>query len=86
MTILQISILLHYWCTGGEDYINQEAPAVQEATAKFVIDGVLKETGNASGQKYEIDREMAKPYIDAVTSIPLPKKTFIIPKYKVKRY
>jgi len=36
--------------------------------------------------KYYVDRDIVKPYIDAITSIPLPVKTDVIPEYEIKSY
>lgn len=84
MSILEVEILLHYYAC-SRDYRDLDAPAIDQAIKNFCKIGIMS-VSNVAGVKYEIDRDAIKPYIDAVTSIPLPIKTYIIPKYEINNY
>ena len=84
MSILEVEILLHYYACAA-DYRDLDAPAIKEAIDNFCKRGILIEFNNRT-PKYEIDRDAIKPYIDYVTSIPLPQKTYVIPEFKINDY
>ncbi len=85
MSILEVEILLHYYC-GSRDYRDLDAPAIKSAIDKFIKNGIMGKYPEPDTAKYYVDREIVKPYIDAVTSIPLPEKTYVIPEYEIKSY
>ena len=85
MTILEVDILLHYYSCCN-DYRDLDAPAIKEAIAKFVKNGIMGILPEFDGVTYYVDREIVKPYINAITSIPLPIKTYVIPPYEIKNY
>lgn len=89
MSILEISIILHYWCS-PKQYKNMDAPAVIQAIDNFVKHGILLERPESTkcNRMYCINEPLARPYIDAVTSVPLPVKSesYFIPDYKIKMY
>lgn len=83
MSILEVSILLHYWAS-PEEYPNSNSDAFCASAKEFVKHGILIDTGGKT--RYKVNEEIAKPYIDAVTSVPLPTQNFVIPPYKVQSY
>lgn len=84
MTPLQIEILLHYWYRTNQ-YRDGDfsAPAVKEALEMFVRHDILTTSVISQVErkpKYEADREALQAYITALTNVPLPRRTWIVPE------
>lgn len=72
-TPLEIQILIHYYVTGGEDYPNQDAPAVKDAIKEFIEKGLLERNPNhLKAPRYFGNHSALQPYIDALRAVPLP--------------
>lgn len=85
MTPLEIEILMHYRCGGG-DYRNGDfsAPAVGEAIDRFVQKGILLANMGA-GSAYVGDMAQLTVYVDALCAVPLPVLKWTIPEQAVKQ-
>jgi hypothetical protein len=87
MTLLEIEILSHYRCR-ADDYRNGDhsAPAVKEALARFVDDGLLTMAGfnverfpdGTLKARYAVT-ERTRAYLDALQSVPLPVQEWAMP-------
>lgn len=81
MTPLEISILLHYYCSTtdfrGGDF---SAPAVDDAMRWFAENDLLQPTGSHpnAGPEYAIT-ERGRVYIEALRAVPLPEKRRVMP-------
>jgi hypothetical protein len=83
MTIIEIEVLLHYFYSPS-DHPRIDVPAVQDAVKMLCKAGMLEEKQMMNGARYRIIQEAAQPYINKITSIPLPKLTqvWVIPETK----
>lgn len=85
MTPLEISILLHY-SYSPEDFRQGDfsAPAVREAIDRFRdVDSLLTKS-DRDGQTYALS-ERGRVYVEALQSLPLPIKTWLMPTTDFKR-
>lgn len=90
MTPLEIEILMHYGCKGG-DYRNGDhsAPAVREAIGRFLDDGLLTHEGfvpeyirpGVLAARYSVTTR-CRVYLEAVCEVPLPIQKWIMPEQK----
>lgn len=78
MTPLEIEILLHYYYTGGEDFPRRNAPAAQEAIARFLNLGLLEVASHPTGAQYHATKGV-EVYVEALMAVPLPVRKWLIP-------
>lgn len=84
MTPLVISIGLHYHCRAG-DYgkgtgdENWHAPAVREALAYFVQEGLLAASPQGCEAEYYATPAL-RVWVDALCAVPFPVQKWVIPK------
>ncbi len=88
MTPLEIEILMHYHCMGG-DYRDGDhsAPAVKDAISRFLDENLLTHEGfhpeyfpdgRQKARYAATDRTRA--YLEALQAVPLPVQIWVIPK------
>lgn len=82
MSPLEIEILLHYYCIGGEYRDgDHSAPAVRDALDSFVeVDGLLTRiTESDLTIRHEITAR-GRAHVEALKSLPLPIQIWVTPK------
>lgn len=82
-TPLEISIAIHYCCRtddygDGNGDKNFSAPAVQEAIARFMAAGLLKENKGTSKPYFTADRDALGTYVQALCDVPLPVQKWVV--------
>jgi len=77
---IQIGILLHYYCRTDE-YPRMHVPLVCEIIDEFCAIGLLYPNPNDDGPRFK-KTDGLDVYIDAICSVPLPIKKWVIPDDK----
>lgn len=79
MSPLEVEILIHYYCS-ALDFRDLGAPAIKSAINRFIALGLLKHNDGDEGSQYRPVREALEIYIEAICSVPLPERQWVIPK------
>ena len=66
-----IGVIFHYHCTPG-DYPKMDTPAFESSIQALMEAGIIIRSKGIPGQEYEINREAADVYVEAILSVPLP--------------
>jgi hypothetical protein len=75
---ITIEIIMHYYCTGGEDF--PDSQAFQNNAKMLVEAGMLIPASEIeTHRKYEANQEACKKYIDHLCNIPFPNLEWIMP-------
>ena len=74
MSPFLLDILLHYYLTRDEPYVNIDAPAYPEAEQKLVEEGALIRPGD-QGVPPQITR-LGSAWVRAILSTPKPRHVF----------
>ena len=81
MTLLQISIMAHYFCRGDEyNDGDLSAPAVREAIDMLRAEQMIEQRPHMSGvyATYQATKR-GEAYIHALQALPLPVQTWVMP-------
>ena len=73
---LEVEILLHYQ-TCASDFRDLDAPAIKSAIQDFVQMGLLYKS-TFGHKKYIANDEALSKYVEAICSVPLPKRKWVI--------
>lgn len=78
LTPFEIEVLLHYYCKPG-DIENIDSIGGKSTCSQFAMAGLLIENPAGSQYKYSGNQAALGVYVEALTSVPLPKQVWIIP-------
>lgn len=81
MTLLEIEILIHYYCSPTDYRNHSDAPAIKEAINNFVKLGFLMpvKLGDEIDADYKANREAIKPLVDVLENLALPVLKWAMP-------